>query len=297
MTRFARFPSTLRLFALGAIAVLGTTVVACGGGGYGGGDDDTQLPTQSPGSTPGATSAEVVATRDVTGVGNILVTLDGFTLYTFSKDAPNTSNCSGDCAESFPPLASTEDEVAKPAGANGTFSLVTREDGTKQVVVDGHPLYRYVGDRAAGEAKGQGFNGLWFAAPASGVTAAAAGGGDPGSAAAESPTPTQQPAQQGTTPAPQSATPTQRPAPQAVSINVNDNRFEPANQTVSTGTTIRWVWVGGNSHSIVGTFNGQAVESQTQTSGEFEFTPTTAGVFEYICGVHGVSMSGKVTVQ
>jgi predicted lipoprotein with Yx(FWY)xxD motif len=39
---------------------------------------------------------------------------------------------------------------------------ITRDDGTKQVTLNGHPLYTYSGDSAAGDVAGQGVGGGWW---------------------------------------------------------------------------------------------------------------------------------------
>ncbi len=42
------------------------------------------------------------------------------------------------------------------------FDQVELPDGTFQIVFNGHPLYLFAGDAAAGETNGQGFNDVWF---------------------------------------------------------------------------------------------------------------------------------------
>ena len=93
------------------------------------------------------------------------------------------------------------------------------------------------------------------------------------------------------------AQPTATTAQGATPIRVEDNAFAPESRTVTVGTEVTWQWAGSNPHSVVGTFNGAAVESATQTSGTFKFTFASAGTFEYQCGVHGQSMSGRIVVQ
>ena len=44
------------------------------------------------------------------------------------------------------------------------FGTTQRDDGTTQVTYNGHPLYYYSGDTAAGDVNGQGLNGKWYIA-------------------------------------------------------------------------------------------------------------------------------------
>ena len=55
-------------------------------------------------------------------------------------------------------------------GTSGTFGTIKRPDGTTQLTFDGMPLYTYSGDSAAGQANGQGVQGVWFAVTPSGST-------------------------------------------------------------------------------------------------------------------------------
>jgi predicted lipoprotein with Yx(FWY)xxD motif len=104
----------------------------------------------------------------------------GMTLYWFAPDTSTTSNCSGSCATYWPPLTGP---VTAGSGVTGTLGTITRADGTKQATYDGHPLYTYVGDTAAGQAKGNGLNlsgGLWWEMTVSGAkvtTSGSTGGG------------------------------------------------------------------------------------------------------------------------
>jgi predicted lipoprotein with Yx(FWY)xxD motif len=105
----------------------------------------------------------------------VLTNSSGKTLYWFAPDTPTTSKCSGSCATYWPPVTGP---VTAGSGVTGTLSTITRSDGTKQATYDGHPLYTYVGDTAAGQAKGNGLNlsgGLWYEMTVSGAKPAAAG--------------------------------------------------------------------------------------------------------------------------
>jgi predicted lipoprotein with Yx(FWY)xxD motif len=101
----------------------------------------------------------------------------GKTLYWFAPDTSTTSKCTGSCATFWPPVTGP---VTAGSGVTGTLSTITRPDGTTQATYDGHPLYTYVGDTAAGQAKGNGLNisgGLWYEMTVSGAKPGATGGG------------------------------------------------------------------------------------------------------------------------
>jgi predicted lipoprotein with Yx(FWY)xxD motif len=94
------------------------------------------------------------------------------TLYIFKNDTPDTSSCTGTCATNWPALTvAGGTAITGPTGAVGTFSLITRPEGTMQVAYDHQPLYYYAGDSAAGDTTGEGFSGKWYVAP---LTAGAA---------------------------------------------------------------------------------------------------------------------------
>ncbi|PNG25265.1 COG4315 family predicted lipoprotein [Methylocella silvestris] len=92
-----------------------------------------------------------------TAKGATLVDARGMTLYTFAKDAGGKSACNGPCAANWPPVAAGADD--KPSGK---YSIVTRDDGSKQWAYDGKPLYSWVKDAKPGDTTGDGFlNGAW----------------------------------------------------------------------------------------------------------------------------------------
>lgn len=86
----------------------------------------------------------------------ILVDASGRTLYTFDKDTPNSgkSACNGQCAALWPPVA--------PSGeAKEPYSVVTRDDGSKQLAYKGKPLYLYAADKKPGERSGDNVRDVW----------------------------------------------------------------------------------------------------------------------------------------
>ena len=68
------------------------------------------------------------------------------------------------------------DGASAPAGIDkNKLGSVTRADGTKQLTIGGWPVYRYSGDKAAGETTGQGVGKVWFAVTPAGKKAVATG--------------------------------------------------------------------------------------------------------------------------
>ncbi|MBM3341358.1 MAG: hypothetical protein FJY56_04495 [Betaproteobacteria bacterium] len=80
----------------------------------------------------------------------------GRTLYTFDKDTANKSNCYGGCAAAWPPFFAKDGEQAKTG-----FSIVARDDGSKQWAMNGKPLYYFLADARPGDIRGDGDGGVW----------------------------------------------------------------------------------------------------------------------------------------
>jgi len=95
------------------------------------------------------------------GVGNYLADAKGMTLYWFKKDSPGKSACAGPCVEKWP-IYYRETVAAGEGTKAEDFGTITREDGMKQTTFRGYPLYYWVGDKAPGDANGQGVNNVWY---------------------------------------------------------------------------------------------------------------------------------------
>jgi predicted lipoprotein with Yx(FWY)xxD motif len=119
------------------------------------------------GAALAAALAGTKVTLHSTHLGKRLATSTGRTLYLSTADGRNKSNCTGACASIWPPLLTTGMPVAG-AGVNKAL-LRSFKRGTKlQVSYNGHPLYRFASDSAAGQANGENVNGF-FTVKASGV--------------------------------------------------------------------------------------------------------------------------------
>lgn len=101
-----------------------------------------------PGATPPPTKV----------MDGVLTNAAGMTLYTFDKDAAGSgkSECNGPCAANWPPLLAAAD-----ATAGGDYSIITRNDGTRQWAYKGKPLYLWIKDTKPGDRTGDGFNNAW----------------------------------------------------------------------------------------------------------------------------------------
>ena len=87
-----------------------------------------------------------------------LVATNGMTLYNFDHDQAGSgkSACNGPCTAMWPPMtASATDQPT------GDYSVVTREDGTRQLAYKGKPLYFYKSDQKAGDRNGDNFKNVW----------------------------------------------------------------------------------------------------------------------------------------
>lgn len=118
----------------------------------------------------------VVALRKTT-LGRVLVDARGRTLYLFKKDRKGMSACDAACAKFWPPLVSRSAPLAGAGVHKSLLGQSKRKDGRSQVTYAGHPLYTFLGDKAAGQTSGEGltnFGAEWDALAASGHTVEAA---------------------------------------------------------------------------------------------------------------------------
>lgn len=88
----------------------------------------------------------------------VFVGPNGMTLYTFDRDALGSgkSVCNGQCATNWPPLMAGAD-----AKASDDWSVVVRDDGTRQWAYKGKPVYYWVRDAKPGDRTGDGVNNAW----------------------------------------------------------------------------------------------------------------------------------------
>ena len=124
--------------------------------------DRTQMDQAGQSGQPGE-EIEAVAVAESEEHGQYLASADGRALYVYFADEQGQSNCTGQCAEKWPPVLAEngQPQVDDPAIDQSKLGTIQREDGTQQVTYDGQPLYFYAEDRGPGEATGQGVNNQW----------------------------------------------------------------------------------------------------------------------------------------
>jgi predicted lipoprotein with Yx(FWY)xxD motif len=117
---------------------------------------------QGNGKMPAAITNTLINTKQVNVNGqmvSVLTTFNGMTLYQHTSDPAPGSNCTGQCAQMWPPVLSSG-TVISAAPIRGNLTVHMTANG-KQVEYNGHPLYTYSGDMAPGQTKGQGVGNVW----------------------------------------------------------------------------------------------------------------------------------------
>jgi predicted lipoprotein with Yx(FWY)xxD motif len=152
--RTRRAAATTGLLAAGIVSLAACGSVASHSTSSAGGSA-SQAASLSASSNPTVKAA-------ATGLGSVVVDAAGRTLYTYDPDNPGsgTSNCTGDCAAAWPPEI-VSGQPSPSAAVKGTLGVIIRADGSRQLTLDGHPLYRYAGDAGAGATTGDGIGGIW----------------------------------------------------------------------------------------------------------------------------------------
>jgi len=109
----------------------------------------------SGGAGGGGGAPATVSAADVSGVGRVLVDVNGMALYSPDEEASGTVLCVDACTSFWIPLAAGADAPTAAPGTT-TVGVIGRPDGTQQVTADGHPLYTFSSDRP-GTVTGNGF--------------------------------------------------------------------------------------------------------------------------------------------
>ena len=148
--------------AVGAVVL----VSACGSDG-GSSSSGSSSPGSSSSASPSGGASEAAALSVMsTSIGDVLVDAKGATIYTFANDTGTASTCTGVCATDWPPVPAPDPVPTSLPGVTAALGTTARDDGSTQLTVEGHPVYRFAGDSAPGQTNGQGLElngGVWTA--------------------------------------------------------------------------------------------------------------------------------------
>jgi predicted lipoprotein with Yx(FWY)xxD motif len=95
------------------------------------------------------------------GLGRFLADGKGMSLYSFSRDEENISNCIEGCAVNWPPF-SVDPSALIEGCESSDFTSITRPDGRQQTAYKGRPLYYFKNDKYPGDTFGHNIGEVWF---------------------------------------------------------------------------------------------------------------------------------------
>ena len=151
-------PDRPRLFrvavGLGIIAL----TAACGSSTSGSGG----TATSPPASAAAGVALEEGSATVMNAQETVLTSPTGFTLYYLTVDTANAPKCTGSCLTQWPALL-TNGSPSSMMPLSGALTVAMNANGD-QVAYNGHLLYTFSGDKAKGDAKGEGtqaFGGVW----------------------------------------------------------------------------------------------------------------------------------------
>jgi predicted lipoprotein with Yx(FWY)xxD motif len=140
--------SFVGVLAIGAMCVL---ISACA--------VNRQASNYQPAANNSTQGGPTISQKTIQGVGKVLVSQTGMTLYSPEQEADGHILCTAACTRFWHPLSLSKGAKSpmNGPGVPGKLAIVDRPDGTKQVTFDGKPLYQFVEDGSPGDTKGNNF--------------------------------------------------------------------------------------------------------------------------------------------
>src|SRR3954454_3602452 len=119
------------LLITGAAVAASVALAACGGG----------SDSSGGGGMASTGAAKAVSVEHIGSSGNVLVDAKGRALYTPDKEKSGKVLCTGACTSIWMPA-----KAGSGSSLSGSFSAISRPDGTKQIAYKGDPLYTFAQD-------------------------------------------------------------------------------------------------------------------------------------------------------
>lgn len=137
-------------------------------------------PTSATAPAPGVSTtpaSSVELTTATSAAGPIVVDNGGRSVYFFTKDVKDsgTSACTDTCAALWPAVTTSSD-APSVEGVSGTIGTIGTADGSRQITINGMPVYYFSKDTKAGDTLGQGVGNSWYLISPSGEMLTSAGG-------------------------------------------------------------------------------------------------------------------------
>jgi len=130
-----------RLMASSVALAAAVALAACGGG--------------SGGSTTSVAGSQTIDVRQLPGVGSVLIDQSGKAVYSSDQEATGRIVCNSACTAFWKPVSPGAGGPTAPSSA-GRLGVIKRPDGSRQVTVNGKPLYTFSED-SPGKVTGNGF--------------------------------------------------------------------------------------------------------------------------------------------
>jgi predicted lipoprotein with Yx(FWY)xxD motif len=133
-----------------ALAAAAGLLAACGSAG-------THAAGGGEASSAGASHRVVVSARKLPGIGNVLVSRFGKTIYSPQQEAHGKILCTGSCLTFWFPVPAGAGAARHAPDVIGALGTIRRPDGRTQLTYNGKPLYTFRLDLAPGQAHGNNF--------------------------------------------------------------------------------------------------------------------------------------------
>jgi predicted lipoprotein with Yx(FWY)xxD motif len=122
----------------------------------------------SPSATPQAVTEPIINVAKDPNLGNILVGATGWTIYAYSLDTPDTSNCNAACQAIWMPVRTNGHPILGSGVDPSMIGFAMLGDGSEILTYNHMPLYYFVNEVAPGQSNGQGYDNVWFVVSSSG---------------------------------------------------------------------------------------------------------------------------------